>query len=297
MKNTKLTMGAQTIAAALAFGSGAVMAQEEIETCSDATSAECEAVSDEAIELIKIHGVQQSIYRYNKSGDPRRLADLVDTPQTISVLTQDQIQESGRTDLKDILQAQAGVTLGTGENGNAFGDRYIIRGHEARSDVFVDGLRDPGMTTRESFATERVEITKGPSSTFAGRGSSGGAVNSITKKASTAYNFGRVDAAVGTDEHKRVTVDLNKTLTETSAVRLNGLYSSEDKPGREGIERDREGVQLSYVNQPTDRLSFTGDIYYLNAEDIPDLGSYYDRDAGYPLEDIPVYAQDRRFSR
>ena len=295
MKNRKLTMGAQTIAAALAFGNTAVFAQETTDKCTESTAAQCEATTDEAIELIRIHGVQQSIYRYNKSGDPRRLADLVDTPQTISVLTQDQIQESGRTDLKDILQAQAGVTLGTGENGNAFGDRYIIRGHEARSDVFVDGLRDPGMTTRESFATERVEITKGPSSTFAGRGSSGGAVNSITKKASTAYNFGRVDAAVGTDEHTRLTIDLNKTLTETSAVRLNALTSSEDKPGREGIERDRDGIQLSYVNQPTDRLSFTGDIYYLNAEDKPDLGSYYDRDAGHPLEDIPVYAQDEDF--
>ncbi|WP_156494572.1 TonB-dependent receptor plug domain-containing protein, partial [Erythrobacter sp. HI0019] len=77
-----------------------------------------------------------------------------------------------------------GVTIGTGENGNAFGDRYIIRGHEARSDVFVDGLRDPGMTTRETFAVDQIEITKGPSSSFAGRGSTGGAVNSITKKAS-----------------------------------------------------------------------------------------------------------------
>ncbi len=295
MKNKKLAMGAQTIAAALAFGNTAVFAQDTTAECKEKTSAQCTMPDDDAIELIRIHGVQQSIYRYDKSGDPRRLADLVDTPQTISVLTQDQIQESGRTDLKDILQAQAGVTLGTGENGNAFGDRYIIRGHEARSDVFVDGLRDPGMTTRESFATERVEITKGPSSTFAGRGSSGGAVNSITKKASTAYNFGRVDAALGTDEHTRLTVDLNKTLTENSAVRINGLVSSEDKPGREDIERDRNGLQLSYVLQPTDRLSFTGDVYYLDAEDRPDLGSYYDRDSGRPLENIPVYAQDEDF--
>jgi len=294
MKNTRLTMGAQTIAAALAFGNTAAFAQEEHTQCEENT-AECHVPSDEAIELIRIHGVQQSIYRYDKSGDPRRLADLVDTPQTISVLTQDQIQESGKTDLKDILAAQAGVTLGTGENGNAFGDRYIIRGHEARSDVFVDGLRDPGMTTRESFATERVEITKGPSATFAGRGSSGGAVNSITKKASTSYDFGRVDAAIGTDEHTRLTVDLNKTLTENSGIRINALTASEDKPGREGIERNRDGIQLSYVNQPTDRLSFTGDIYYLNAKDKPDLGSYYDRDAGEPLEDIPVYAQDEDF--
>ena len=177
MKNTTLTMGAQTIAAALAFGSSTVLAQETAEQntgpiakasseqCQDSNTATCEAADDKAIELIRIHGVQQSIYRYAKSGDPRRVADLVDTPQTISVLTQDQIQESGKTDLADILSAQAGVTLGTGENGNAFGDRYIIRGHEARSDVFVDGLHDPGMTTRESFATERVEITKGPSYT------------------------------------------------------------------------------------------------------------------------------------
>ena len=294
MNNKKLTMGAHTIAAALAFGHGAAFAQETTE-CNESTSEQCAMPEDDSIELIRIHGIQQSIYRYDKSGDPRRLADLVDTPQTISVLTQDQIQESGKTDLKDILAAQAGVTLGTGENGNAFGDRYIIRGHEARSDVFVDGLRDPGMTTRESFATERVEITKGPSATFAGRGSSGGAVNSITKKASTSYNFGRVDASAGSDEHTRFTLDYNKTLTADSAVRVNGLIADEDKPGREDVERARTGAQLSYVIHPTDKLSFIGDVYYLDAEDRPDLGSYYDRDAGHPLEDIPVYAQHEDF--
>lgn len=294
MNNKKITMGAHTIAAALAFGQGAAWAQEPAE-CKESNSEQCAMPDDDAIELIRIHGIQQSIYRYDKSGDPRRLADLVDTPQTISVLTQDQIQESGKTDLKDILAAQAGVTLGTGENGNAFGDRYIIRGHEARSDVFVDGLRDPGMTTRESFATERVEITKGPSATFAGRGSSGGAVNSITKKASTSYNFGRVDASAGTDEHTRFTLDYNKTLTPDSAVRINGLYADEDKPGREDIERERTGAQLSYVIHPTDKLSFIGDVYYLDAQDRPDLGSYYNRDTGHPLEDIPVYAQDEDF--
>ncbi|MEQ3693579.1 MAG: TonB-dependent receptor plug domain-containing protein [Thalassolituus sp.] len=101
-------------------------------------------------------------YKAKVSGDSRHTKDLAETPQTITVLTQTQIQESGRSDLKEILDAQPGISLGTGENGNAFGDRYVIRGHEARSDVFVDGLRDPGMTTRESFAVEQVEITKGP---------------------------------------------------------------------------------------------------------------------------------------
>ncbi|WP_414828726.1 TonB-dependent receptor [Alteromonas sp. H39] len=294
MKHTRLHLGASTIAAALTFGQAPAIA-DETPTCNESNAKECNAKDEQAIELIRIHGVKSSVYRYDRSGDPRHLADLVDTPQTISVLTQDQIQESGKTDLKDILSAQAGVTLGTGENGNAFGDRYIIRGHEARSDVFVDGLRDPGMTTRESFAIERVEITKGPSSTFAGRGSSGGAVNSITKKASTSYSFGRVDISAGTDDHKRLTADYNQAINDNSALRINALAADEDKPGREGIERKRTGLQLSYTIDPTEKLSFIADAYYLDAEDKPDLGSYFDRDTRRPLKDIPVYAQDEDF--
>jgi catecholate siderophore receptor len=97
--------------------------------------------------------------------------------------------------LRAIVAAQPGITLGTGENGNAFGDRYVIRGQEARSDVFIDSLRDPGMTIRESFAVEQVEITKGPNSSFAGRGSSGGTINSITKRASSEYQFNKAMSA------------------------------------------------------------------------------------------------------
>ncbi len=287
--------GIHAIAAALAFGSAGLHANEAPKAC-EAEDTACEAArQEEAMERIQVHGIRHSIYRFDKSGDVRRMSDLVDTPQTITVLTQDQIQESGATDLKEILATQAGVTLGTGENGNAFGDRYIIRGHEARSDVFVDGLRDPGMSTRESFATERVEITKGPSATFAGRGSSGGAVNSITKKASTSYDFGRVDLGVGTDDYYRVTFDYNTPVHERGAVRINALVADETKPGREGITRERKGVQLSGVAEPTDSLSFILDGYYLDASDVPDLGSYFDQATRKPIENIPVYAQDSDF--
>ena len=290
-----IVIGARALAAALVFGSSCLHAEQVSDEC-DSSKSNCETPeSDEALELIQVHGIRHSVYRYDKSGDARRVADLVDTPQTITVLTQDQIQESGSSDLKEILSAQAGVTLGTGENGNAFGDRYIIRGHEARSDVFVDGLRDPGMTTRESFATERVEITKGPSSTFAGRGSSGGAVNSITKQASTAYNFSRIDAGLGTDDYSRISVDNNLSINEQSAVRLNLLAADETKPGREDITRERLGAQVSGIFEASDKLSFIVDGYYLNASDVPDLGSYFDRDARQPIEDIPVYAQDSDF--
>ncbi|NJM33087.1 MAG: TonB-dependent receptor plug domain-containing protein [Limnobacter sp.] len=91
----------------------------------------------------------------------------------MTVLTKEAIQDSGQTDLADVLRAQPGITIGTGEGGNAFGDRFIIRGFEARNDVFSDGLRDPGVTVRETFGLEQVEVSKGPSSSFAGRGTTG----------------------------------------------------------------------------------------------------------------------------
>lgn len=284
-------LGSQALIATLAVSINHAHANQATENC-NSTESECSA---QAIELIKVHGVRHSIYNSNESGDIRRIAELVDTPQTITVLTKDQLIESGKTDLKEILAAQAGVTLGTGENGNAFGDRYIIRGHEARSDVFVDGLRDPGMTTRESFATEQIEITKGPSSTFAGRGSSGGAVNSITKKASTAYDFGRVDASIGTDNHYRVVLDYNTPVSTNFATRVNLLTTEEDAPGREGISRSRDGILLSGLYDNTDDLAVYADFYYLEAQDVPDLGSYFDSDSRKPVDDIPVYAQQSDF--
>lgn len=229
-------------------------------------------------------------YKAKYSGDKRKVKPLAETPQTITVLTQTQIKDSGKDDLKEILAAQPGLTLGTGENGNAFGDRYIIRGHEARSDVFVDGLRDPGMTTREAFALEQVEITKGPSSTFAGRGSTGGAVNGVTKQASTEYDFNEIEGGVGTDEYRRVTLDSNVALTDDIAVRLNLLHAYREVPDRGPADRERNGIALAGAWQATDKLDFKADYYYLDAEDTPDLGSYVDRDFN-ANDDIPVYLQ------
>ncbi|MCB1705043.1 MAG: TonB-dependent receptor [Halioglobus sp.] len=234
-------------------------------------------------------------YKAKISGDARHTRPIADTPQIISVLTQTEIKDSGKTDLKDIVAAQPGITLGTGENGNAFGDRYIIRGHEARSDVFVDGLRDPGMTTRESFATEQVEITKGPSSTFAGRGSTGGAINSITKQASTEYNFNKVEGGFGSSDFGRVTVDSNTALNDDLAVRVNGVYSTEDVPSRHPADRERKGVALSTSYDVTDKFNLLGDYYYLDAKDKPDLGTYIVPDGGGPVSDIPVYLQSQDF--
>lgn len=265
----------------------------DVDQNNDTVQLETMDVEDRAIET-NPYAEKGAPYKAKTSGDPRHVKDLAETPQTISVLTQTQIEESGRSDLRDILSAQPGITLGTGENGNAFGDRYIIRGHEARSDVFVDGLRDPGMTTRESFAVEQVEITKGPSSTFAGRGSTGGAVNSITKQAGTAYDFGKVDLGLGTDEYRRFSLDTNKRISDEFAVRLNLLHNYEEVPDRGPADRERNGFALSGLYQPNERFKLLADVYYLDAKDKPDLGTFIES-GGSPVNNVPVYMQDQDF--
>jgi catecholate siderophore receptor len=237
-------------------------------------------------------------YKAKTSADARHTRPLAETPQTISVLTRAALDDSGNTDLKQILVSQPGITLGTGENGNAFGDRYIIRGQEARSDVFVDGLRDPGMSTRESFAIEQLEISKGPNSSFAGRGTAGGAINAITKQATLDHDFERISASVGSDNHKRVTADLNKGIGDNFALRANALYGNEDVPDRAPANRSRKGVALSGLWERDKDLSVTLDYYGLRTKDtMPDLGYYLVGTVPnrVPATNVPVYAQSNDF--
>jgi catecholate siderophore receptor len=242
-------------------------------------------------------------YKARTSADQRHTRPLAETPQTIQVLTSEAIKDSGSSDLREIVDAQPGITLGTGENGNAFGDRYIIRGQEARSDVFVDGLRDPGMTIREIFAVEQLEISKGPNSSFAGRGTVGGAINAVTKQATTDLTFNKLSAGLGSDNHQRYTLDTNLPVNDQITVRANLLWVKEDVPDRDPADRDRKGIALSGLWRPIDKLDVSLDYYGFRGHDNPDVGTYVNRLAGGissgnigdARDDMPVYVQDSDF--
>ncbi|MCA1938724.1 MAG: TonB-dependent siderophore receptor [Dechloromonas sp.] len=271
-----------------------------VSTIADEAAKETEMATVTVVERVIDHNPYaepDAPYKARISGDERRKRPLAETPATINVLTKTQIEDSGYTDLRDILDTQPGITLGTGENGNAFGDRYIIRGQEARSDVFVDGLRDPGMSIRESFAVEQVEVSKGPSSSFAGRGTAGGAINSITKQATTDYDFTKLSVGLGTDDHQRFTLDTNYALSDTVALRANLLYSYEEVPDRNPADRERKGVALSGLFKPSENLNVLLDYYGFRGNDRPDMGTYLYGTVPNrkPFENPPVYAQDGDF--
>ena len=239
-------------------------------------------------------------YKAATSADERRTRPLAETPATIQVIAGEQIRDSGRTDLKAILLQQPGITTGTGENGNMFGDRYIIRGQEAKSDTFVDGLRDPGMSIRESFAIEQLEITKGPNSSFAGRGTAGGAINAITKRATTDYSFVHSDAIGGTGNYSRFTIDANQALSEDFAIRANLMYGYSQVPDRAPADRFRAGAAVSATWLAAPGTELTLDYYGLHAKDGADLGSYLVGAGAMrkPMSPVPpVVTQEADFQR
>src|SRR5687767_10922918 len=162
---------------------------------------------------------------------------LRDIPQTITVIPQAVFREQGATTLRDVLRNVPGISIQAGEGGGGLpGDNLSIRGFSARSDIFVDGVRDYGAYSRDPFNTEQVEVFKGPTSAAFGRGSVGGSINMVTKRPGLKSLYSGT-LGFGTDEYKRFTLDVNQPLKdaglETSAVRLNGLYHDADTPGRD----------------------------------------------------------------
>ena len=189
---------------------------------------------------------------------------ILNTPKSITVLTKDVLADKNVTTLKQAVLNTAGVTLGTGEGGNAFGDRFFIRGFDARNDVFLDGIRDAGVSVRENFFTEQVEILRGPGSSFAGRGITGGAINIVTKQATTEKSFYNMDTTFGTDHTKRVVLDVNQVISPTLAVRAGGLFQDAGVAGRDYIKDDRDGGFVAAKWTPLDTVKLYANYIHTN---------------------------------
>tara|TARA_R110000824_G_scaffold118960_18_gene272525 strand:- start:51603 stop:53864 length:2262 start_codon:yes stop_codon:yes gene_type:complete len=223
-------------------------------------------------------------YKVDRSASGKISQDVLDFSKEVTIIPKEAITDAGATSVKDVIRTQPGITIGTGEGGNALGDRFIIRGFEARGDVLVDGLRDPGIVSRETFALEQIEISKGPDSTFAGRGTTGGAINMITKMPqSTAFT--KVSTSIGTDEYKRVTVDTNQVVGENFAFRVNGMWHDSNVPGRSDdvdVFDDRWGGAAAFEWQASEKFTLLGDYYHLSTDAMPDFGVPWNANTSSP---------------
>ncbi len=210
--------------------------------------------------------------RVAQPASPKYTAPLRDIPQTITVVPQSVIGEQVATTLRDVLRNVTGISIQAGEGGVPAGDNLSIRGFSARTDVFIDGVRDFGGYSRDPYNVEQVEVSKGPASSFAGRGSTGGSVNLVSKFA-RADETRTASLGFGSDAYKRGTVDLNQPFAAGSgAARLTAMFTDADTPGRDEVASRRWGVSPSLslgLGTPT-RLTVA--YSHLDQDNQPDYG-------------------------
>ncbi|TCJ41458.1 TonB-dependent siderophore receptor [Parafrankia sp. BMG5.11] len=227
--------------------------------------ASAPALADDA-EQIVVNGQGQS-----ETSSPKNTAPLVDTPRTISVISEETIQNTASFSIEDALRTVPGITLGAGEGGVSSGDVPLIRGVNSTGDIFVDGVRDPGSQQRESFAIESIEVSKGPNGPMAGRGGAGGTINLVTKLAQ-AGSLSTAQVTAGTSDLIRVTGDVNRQLSDEVAIRVAGMYHDSMVAGRDRVFDDRWGIAPSVTFGLNGPLSATVGYYHLETDGMPDYG-------------------------
>jgi catecholate siderophore receptor len=206
---------------------------------------------------------------------PKYTEPLRDIPQTIVVIPSSVYSEQGATSLRDVLRNTPGITFQQGEGGSAPGDNLFIRGFGARNDIYVDGARDPGVLTRDTFNIESVEVSKGPSSATSGRGSTGGSVNQVSKMPRL-DNFTKLEATVGNGDYKRSTLDVNQTLDSGSlngaAVRVNAVWTDAGVVGRDEVFNKSWGIAPSFAIGLGTPTTLTLSYFHLHQNNLPDYG-------------------------
>lgn len=197
-------------------------------------------------------------------------APLQDVPQAVDVIDGEQIQDQSITRLQDALRNVPGITLNSGEGG-AHGDNINLRGLVVQNGFFMDGLRDPGSYTRDSFNLESVDVLKGSSSMMFGYGSTAGVVNQETKQP-LATTLNAVSLKGGSNALARLTGDFNEVVNDGTAVRLAIMGERSNVADRDVVLNQRFGLAPSIsvgMNGPT-KLTLS----YLHQEEnnIPDYG-------------------------
>jgi len=231
--------------------------------------------------------VEEESEKYNvtESGLTRLATPLLDTPQTVTVVPEVVMQQQQANTLKDALRNVSGITLVSGEAGRQ-GDVFIIRGYTAQNDVFRDGMRDLGWYTRDTFNIQNVEVYFGPSAVLFGRGSTGGAVNLISKKPYDTTG-GSVSLQGGTSPSGRVEGDANVALSDTFQFRLEAMGQLAKVAERDEAAANRAGFAPSLRFRLGEKTTLELDYLYQHESNTPDYGqNYYSPVAGkdaYPV--------------
>lgn len=212
--------------------------------------------------------------KIDKASSPKLTQPLVDTPQTITIVSKEVLQQQGAATLTEALRNTPGITLLAGEGGGASGtagDSIFMRGFDTQGSIFVDNIRDLGAISRDVFNTEQVEIAKGPAGADNGRGATSGYVNMVTK-VPQADDFIGGNVSYGDNERKRITFDVNEGFGNGTAVRLNVLWQDGGVAGRDVVQRDSWGVAPSIAFGLNTSTRIYAYYQHVEQDNTPDYG-------------------------
>jgi catecholate siderophore receptor len=221
---------------------------------------------------VKVQAALDVPYKAEKSSSSKLTQALVDTPKTVQVLKKEMLKEQGSASLMEALRNTSGITMQLGENGNtAAGDTFQMRGFSGQNATFVDGVRDLGAVARDVFNLEQVEVVKGAGGSDVGRGASAGYINLISKLP-TLEQANDISLSVGTANKKRLTVDSNSVVNDSTALRLNVMLQESNAEERKEVSGNHIAIAPSLafgLDSPTKVYIYS---QHTRQDNVPDGG-------------------------
>lgn len=206
---------------------------------------------------------------------------LRDIPQSISVVTQEQIRDQAMASITDVVAYIPGITSHQGENNR---DQIVIRGNNTSADFFLNGVRDDVQYYRDLYNVERVEALKGPNSMLFGRGGGGGVINRVSKEAGFSA-LREITFQGGSFGTKRFTADFDQPITNRFAFRINGLYENTGS-FRQGVDLERYAVNptATYVVGPKTAVKLSYEYFHDGRTADRGIPSFHGRPIDVPIE-------------
>lgn len=269
-----------------------------------AFAAQGDSVQEElSLPATSVTSAAEVPYKATRSANDKMTENLLDTPKTVQVIKKEMLREQGASSLMEALRNTPGITMQLGENGNtAAGDTFMMRGFSTQTSTFVDGIRDLGAVSRDVFNIEQVEVVKGAAGSDIGRGASSGYINLVSKLPTLEDSISGT-LGYGTADKAALTADINQTLNQGSALRLNLMRRDGGVDGRDYVENS------SYAVAPALAFGLDGDtrlyVYsqHVRQENVPDGGiptigmdGFYNADArlnrGGEVDEDNFYGSD-----
>ena len=220
---------------------------------------------DNEIEEVVVKGNVLYVDQVNALKTP---VAVLNVPQTVSIITDEDIRKQGFRQIGDIIRYTPGVNTSQGEGHR---DSIVFRGNRSTADFFQDGVRDDVQYYRSLYNVEQVEILRGPNALLFGRGGTGGALNRVTKKAVIGDTFGAIDFGLDDFGANDIALDYNATSSLNSAFRLM-IHSDVLENHRDFYYGDRLGINPTIAIQVSDRTTLDLSYEYADHERYIDRG-------------------------